>query len=82
MKKIFESELNGLYDYSAEKLHVYALESNDEWWEFEDMTEEEMCDYFGVVDEYNVAPGARYKQYDFKLTSTHIIMVETIAYNV
>jgi len=83
MKKVYESPLNG-WDESAERIRVYALESDDEYWDFEDMTHEERCEYFNVFDQtgYDVMPGAIYKTYDFNLTSNHIIMRETVAYNV
>lgn len=83
MKKIYESPLNG-WDESAEKIHVYALDENDDWFGFYEMTKDELCEYFGVREEpdYAVAPGGLYHRYDFKLTSTHIIMIEKVAYNV
>lgn len=83
MKKIYESPLNG-WDESAERIHVYALESDDEYWEFNEMTHEERCEYFNVFDQtgYDVMPGAMYKTYDFNLTGNHIIVCETVAYNV
>lgn len=81
MKKIFESELNG-WNESATKVHVYALENDDEYWEFERMDWHEKCDYFNVQEESWVAPGAVYHRYDFNLQGNHIIMYETIAWNV
>ena len=83
MKKIYETPLNG-WDESAERIHVYELEDDDEYWEFNAMTFEEKCDYFGVFDQtgYFVTPGAKYYTYGFKLTSNHIMMIETVAYNV
>ena len=82
MRKIFESELNNCGGYSAERIHVYALDNEDEWWELDDMTDAEKCDYFGVYEEYGVAPGALYHRYEFELTNGHIIMSELLAYNV
>lgn len=82
MKKIFESELNSTDYYSAEKVYVYALENNDEFGELTDMEDEELCEYFGVYEEHGVLPGAPFHRYDFNLHCDHIIMVETIAYNV
>ena len=83
MKKIFESELNHIgNDISAEKVYVYALESDDEFWEFDEMSQEEKCKYFDVYEEFGVIPGGKYHRYDFNLYDSHIIMVETIAYNV
>lgn len=83
MKKIYESPLNG-WDESAERIHVYELESGDEFWELHDMTFEEKCKYFGVVDQtgYFVMPGAKYHTYSFAVGRKHVIMTETVAYNV
>ena len=83
MKQIFKSSLNG-WDESAERVYVYAIESNDEFWSFYTMSHEERCEMFGVFDEsgYEVAPGATYHTYQFELTSNHIIMIDTIALNV
>ena len=82
MKKIFESELNSTDYYSAEKIYVYALENEGEWWELEDMDHEARCDYFDVYEEQGVAPGALYHRYEFKLTNTHIVMSEVVTRNV
>lgn len=83
MRKIFESELNSVgEDWSAEKVYVYALENDDEFWEFDEMSHEARCRHFDVYEEYGVGPGSKYHRYDFDLYCDHIIMVETIAYNV
>lgn len=83
MQKIYESPLNG-WDESAEQLHIYALDDVDEFWKFYEMTFEERCKYFGVVDQTGsfVMPGAKYYTYSFELTRKHIIVTETVAYNV
>ena len=83
MKKIYESPLNG-WDESAERIHVYALENDDEYWALKEMTHKERCDWFDVFDEfdYEVAPGAMYKTYSFDFSSNYVIMHETVAYNV
>lgn len=83
MNRIYESPLNG-WDESAEKVYIYALENTDEFWELYEMTFEEKCEHFGVVDQtgYLVAPGARYRTYEFHLTVNHMIVTETVAYNV
>ena len=83
MKKIFESEYHNVDDYySTEKIHVYALENNDEFCELVDMEHEEFCRYFDVHEECGVAPGGKYHRYDFDLYDSHIVMVETVAFNV
>lgn len=83
MQKIYESPLNG-WDESAERVYLYALDDADEFWKIYEMTFEERCEYFGVVDQigYIVAPGAKYYTYTFHLTRKHMIVTETIAYNV
>lgn len=83
MKKIYESQLNG-WDESAERIYIYTLENDEEYWDFYDMTFDERCEYFGVCDDsdYFVMPGAKYYTYGFYLTPKHIIMKETMAYNV
>jgi hypothetical protein len=85
MKKIYESEFHNHDNYeSAERVIVYQLTSNDEYWRFLDMTHKERCDFFGVFDEagYDVAPGAKYRTYAFDYSGNHVIMYETIAWNV
>lgn len=83
MKKIYESPLNGCNE-SAERIHVYALESDDELWEIEEMSHEDRCNYFDVFDETgcHVLPGAVYHTYEFNITKNHIIVTETVAFNV
>lgn len=83
MKMIYESPLNG-WDESAERIYVYALESDDEYWELEEMTFDQKCECFGVHEEpsYAVIPGGLYHRYNFDVTSNHVIMRERIACNV
>ena len=83
MKRIYESPLNG-WDESAERVYVYALENDEEYWELQEMTFAEKCEYFGVFDQtsYFVMPGAQYHTYKFEITCNHVIMFETVAYNV
>ena len=84
MKKIYESTLNGL-DESASKVHVYAIESESEYWDFVWKNHDERCDYFGVFDDsgsFGVMPGALYHTYAFDCSTHYIIMYETVAYNV
>lgn len=83
MKKIFESPLNG-WDESAECVHVYALESDKEFWEIKEMSHEDRCDYFDVFDETgcHVLPGNVYHTYEFDVTTKHVVVYETVAFNV
>lgn len=83
MRMIYESPLNG-WDESAERIYVYELESSDEFWELYEMTFKEKCDYFRVFDQtgHFVAPGAKYYTYSFAVERKHVIMIETVAYNV
>lgn len=81
MKKIFASELNG-WNESTERIYVYALENEDEWWELESSDHDKLCEIFGVYEEFNVAPGALYYTYEFSLYGNHIVMAEKVSYNV
>ena len=81
MKKIFESDYNGWYE-SATKMHVYALDDDEEYFMLDAMNGKELCDHFGVSNDYWAAPGAIYYEYDFHLQGNHIIMYETKAVNV
>lgn len=83
MKEIFESEFNGFDDgESATKVRVFEFENVDEFWEFDEMNFEEKCDFFGVHNTYNVAPGAKFYEYDSDVSRHHVIMYETVAWNV
>lgn len=83
MIKIYESVLHGLGE-SAEKVYVYALESDEEYWNLNDMSHKEKCEFFDVFDDsgYEVMPGAIYKTYEFEVSLNHVIMIERLAYNV
>ena len=83
MKNIFESEFNGFDDgESATKMYVFELENVDEFWELDKMDFKELCDFFGVQDTYNVAPGAKFYEYNFDVSRHHLIMYETVSLNV
>ena len=82
MKKIYETPLNG-WDESAERLHIYAIESREEWWELEEMKFGDLCRYFDVCEPgCEVIPGSIYHTYNFEVTEKHIIMTEIVAYDV
>lgn len=83
MKKIYESPLNG-WDESAERIHLYALDNDEEYLALEDMTYEEKCEYFDVCCQSGcyVAPGALYRTYSFCVHSNHAVIIEYVAYNV
>ena len=83
MKKIFESEFNGFDDgESATRVRVFELEDVDEYWEFDGMNFEEKCNFFGVRNTYNVAPGVKFYEYDFDVSRHHVVVYETAALNV
>lgn len=83
MKKIFESEFNGFDDgESATKVCVFEFENVDKFFKFDEMSFKEKCDYFGVRNIYNVAPGAKFYEYDFDVSRHHVIMHETVSLNV
>ena len=83
MKKIFESEWNS-WDESAEKIHIFELESDEEFWELENMSYEEKCAYFGVRElmGWAVTPGGTGYSYGFVVKSYHVIMIESATLNV
>lgn len=83
MKKIYESPLNS-YGIGAERIHVYAIESDEEFWEIEEMSHADKCDYFDVFDETgcHVLPGNAYHAYEFNVTTSHVIVAETVVLNV
>ena len=82
MKKIYESALNG-WDESAERIHLYTIKNDDEYYMFTEMSHSEMQEYFGMYDPcVGVLPGAMYSRYEFKITNNHVVIIETVAYNV
>lgn len=83
MKKIYESGLNG-WNECAERVHVYAFESDEEYFEFDNMNYQERCEYFNVSDDAGSGawPGATYYEYDFEHSSHHVIMFEHLVLNV
>ena len=83
MKKIYESPLNGHDDGErAERVHVYEIENEQEFWAFDSMSYEEKCAYFNVRTWYGAMPGQTYYTYEFDHTCHHVIMYECIAVNV
>ena len=83
MRQTFKSELNSVGDFSsAERVYVYALETDDEFWELEQMSHAARCEYFDVYEEYGVAPGSKFHRYDFDVSCCYVIMIETVAYNI
>ena len=59
-----------------------VIESDEEYWELYDMTFDEKCEYFNVVEEYDVMPGGKFHRYEFHISSEHAVMIETVAWNV
>lgn len=83
MERIYKSPLNGCGE-SAERIYIYTMDSDDEYWEISNMSHEEKCEYFDVFDEtgYHIAPSAVSHSYEFTLTSHHVIITETLTRNV
>ena len=86
MKHIYTSPING-FDESGEVIHIYALESEDEYWHLLEYKDEwpELLPYEAnsdFVDDVNPMPGAIYHRYAADLTGNHLIIKEYIAYNV
>ena len=83
MKKIFESDYHSIDDYyRVEKVYVYALENDDEFWQLKDMNHKAMCRHFDVYEERGVASGAKYHKYEFVMSDAHVIVTEIVALNV
>lgn len=89
MRKIHETGPNMVYPYgeSATRLIVYALDTEDEFWEVSDLLENgkhnELEDMFDVQGEYNFIPaGERFVRYSFEILGDFVVITETIAYNV
>lgn len=82
MKKIFESGFHGDDCWSAQRIHVYQFESSQEYFEFSDMSHNEMCNCCGVDEEVGDVPGALYHKYSFDCSATYAVMYETAVYNV
>lgn len=84
MIKIHETDINS-YDDRGEKLIIYALENEEEFWEIDEMTHTEKCELIGVVDEsdypYAIVEGAFYRSYDFDLSCQHLVVHEHHAIN-
>lgn len=83
MKKIYESPLNSWNEY-AERVTVFALESDEEYFELDAMNHMEKLEYFGVVESscYAVDPGCMGYTYSFELSGHHVIMFEHLTMNV
>lgn len=82
MKKIYESQLNG-WSESAERIHVYAIESEDERLDLKEMSNYELQEHFGMYNPgYEVRHGAMYFVYEFAITDKHVIVTEFVAYNI
>ena len=83
MKKIFESKLYAFSkDEGAERVYLYEIENEDEFWKIENISYEEKCELFGVQSDIEVPPGAVFRRYEFDNSVRHIIMYETLNWNV
>ncbi len=82
MKKIYESPLNG-WDESAERIHIYVIENDEEYYELREMSHLELQEVFGMYEPcWEVRPGAMYSRYEFEVTNNHVVITETVACNV
>ena len=69
----------------ASKISLYRINDIETYYELDDMSHDELCEYFNVFDDdgYFVMPGALYHTYHFQLLSyIAIAVIETAAYNV
>lgn len=84
MKKLFESDFNG-YNESVSKITVYLFDNDtdEEFWEFYNMSHDELCEFFDVFDEngYDIPLGVTYYTYDFQFTKNYLTMTETLTLN-
>ena len=82
--------LNITTDWDADayrEISVYETESEDEWWEFEDCMdnlsmEDVLKEWFGLVSEYTVNPGAKYTQYSVRRLGHCAMITKVVRYNV
>ena len=82
MKKIYESPING-WSESAERIHIYALENEEEHTRLKEMSNYELQERFEMYNPgYEVRPGAMYFVYEFEITNNHVVITEFIGYNV
>ena len=83
MKKIYESPLNS-WDESAERVTVFALESDEEFFELDAMNHMEKLEYFGLYEctGWAVAPGDVSCTYSFNLSGHHMTVYECLTLNV
>ena len=84
MQKIYESELHAWGIDFAERIHIYEVEDEAEHQCLENMTWAELCEYFDVPKSAPIGllPGAQWSHYSFRLTDTHIVVMENVTYNV
>ena len=82
MQKIYESPLHG-WSESAERIHVYAIDSEEEYYKLKEMSNYDLQEHFGMYNPgYEVRPGAMYFFYGFEITNNHVIVTEFVGYNV
>ena len=81
MKMIFESEPHG-WGEEIEILHIYAIESEDEYEEINTMSFKEREEYFNIINTGMVAPGSMYTHYSIEVTNFYVVVNETQGYNV
>ena len=88
MKKVFESEYAtwGGWSDSSDKITVYELEEEDEFWKIYNMNHQERCELVNVEDDsiypYSIPPGSIFYTYAFHLIGKFFVVVETAQWNV
>lgn len=78
MKKVFESKLN-VFDGVAEQITIYQFDSREEVRQFDEMQHDELCEFFGVYDDYGAAPDTVYHHYSFEVTTAFLIITDYVA---
>lgn len=81
MKKVFESKQN-VFGEVAEQITIYQFDSREEVRQFDEMQHDELCEFFGVYDDYGAAPDTVYHHYNFAVTTAFLIMTDYVACNV
>ena len=69
-------------DTHAEYIYVYACETEDEWWLYEDMASDELCEAFDFYSDGMVPPGARFQRFSAEMMGNFIVFHMTVGMNI
>jgi len=83
MRKVHETEFNSYdLDGCASRLIIYALDTEEEFWDLMDANPREREEIVGVQSQYGVMPGAKYARYTVEVCGDFVVVTEYMAYNV